>query len=575
VGEISFWAPNRGLLITGGTESDGGPVPAGLYAYDGVSWHELSSVCGGAEGRIVWAGPDEFWTISDQRSGQLLGTSRNGELERPSVSLCHFAGGQVVGSYAVPLGEPGSWRHMNGGACYSPSDCWFGGKDGPPPEGAFHLHWDGSTVTVVYEPEDHSVVGMVNFQGTLYESVQLESDDIWLPEERKYPAVIHTIARAGVEPTFKDLDTYSPSEGNLPSYGENVLPEALQGVDLATDGSPLGAGATQLWAAANPLSNPPLKSGMASLTVLRDHDGGWSQILPRRHGASPLSGASLAGSTAEVGSKGTSEEHEGVGEEGTSGAIAPEPGSEAAWLSLSGGSGAQVALLEATTCEPETGTQEPCGKIAQTDTLPNTGENVGYRGHAGPIACPAQHDCWMATFAEPTSRAGWLFHLGDGTQAEPDSDPLFDGAVGVIAYRPPDSGVPVIYPIGFAEDDSLANQQVQPAPPAPSEPPPATPAKAKKAKPLVEHVKSSFLHHRVLVVTFTLTARAHVQLIARKSKQIVAKTRKESLRPGSHRISLSLDPSRRPTKLQFEAKPIGASAPSAGGSVGASNTIET
>src|SRR5450755_2180629 len=76
VGDIEFWAPNRGLLITSGTgpncaEStiENGNVPCGLYAYNGVSWHLLSTVCGATNGRIAWAGPDEFWTISDQRRG--------------------------------------------------------------------------------------------------------------------------------------------------------------------------------------------------------------------------------------------------------------------------------------------------------------------------------------------------------------------------------------------------------------------------------------------------------------------------------------------------------------------------
>ena len=39
VGDIEFWAPNRGVLITAGNSV----VPAGLYAYDGVNWHQLST----------------------------------------------------------------------------------------------------------------------------------------------------------------------------------------------------------------------------------------------------------------------------------------------------------------------------------------------------------------------------------------------------------------------------------------------------------------------------------------------------------------------------------------------------
>ena len=35
-------------------------VPAGVWLYNGVRWRELSTVCGATDGRIAWAGPDEF-----------------------------------------------------------------------------------------------------------------------------------------------------------------------------------------------------------------------------------------------------------------------------------------------------------------------------------------------------------------------------------------------------------------------------------------------------------------------------------------------------------------------------------
>src|ERR1700690_4342657 len=71
VGAISFWSPNRGLLIDEGTAgcrtTSATGVPCGLYAYNGRGWHLLSTVCGAGGGRIAWAGPEDFWTISDQR----------------------------------------------------------------------------------------------------------------------------------------------------------------------------------------------------------------------------------------------------------------------------------------------------------------------------------------------------------------------------------------------------------------------------------------------------------------------------------------------------------------------------
>jgi len=563
VGSISFWEPNRGLLITGGTEGKGGVVSAGLYAYDGVSWHELSSVCGGAKGRIAWAGPDEFWTISDQREGQIESRQQNlGDLE--ALSLCHFVGNEVVGSYAMPLGEPDSYLEMDAATCLSSSDCWFAGQDGRSPNvGSFHLHWNGTEVSALYDSSDHVVTGMTSFDGKVYEGLEIGAEDSYLPEEEEsgrvgepplHPAVIRTIAPnggtqlcAGRQSSFCNAFLFSGGQ-SLPLYPEKELPDALGGFDLATDGSPLGAGVDQLWAAADPL------------TILHDTKGSWTQVLPSSSGGgpSPLDGSALSGSSSDL-----SDVRRG---EPGSGSIAPVPGTESAWLSLNREANtAQVALLQAN------------GTVLAMDDLPEAGEDVGFRGSAGPIACPASDDCWLATHGGGSMTGGWLFHLGDGIPLAPNTDPLFDGEDGTIAYRPPDSGVPTIYPDGFAEDDSLANQQPPAAPTAPLAPSPVLPPKVKKGKPLVKDIKSSFLHHRVLVISFTLTARANVQLIARRKTQIVAKTRVKSMKPGLHRLSLALNPARWPTKLQFEAKPAVASTPSkgSGGSSGSGDTIGT
>ncbi|MCL2769337.1 MAG: hypothetical protein FWD42_04420, partial [Solirubrobacterales bacterium] len=324
---------------------------------------------------------------------------------------------------------------------------------------------------------------------------------------------------------------------------------ALGGFDLAVD-APMGSRASQLWAAAGAAGEtPPRGSAAASLTVMRDlprADGeeAWSQLLPAPGVSDPLPGARLRGG----------------GEELDSDTIAPEPGREAAWLSLRGNGQpvARVALLEVGACETAVNNTVPCARVAQEDSLPEAGEPIGPRGAAGPIVCPAARDCWMATFAEPASRAGWLFHYTDGAGEAADADPFFDGADGVITYRPPDQGVPVVYPDGFANDDSLANQQViATRAGAPAEVPAATPAAKRKAARLVEHVRSRLIVHRRLVVSFTLTAEAHVQLTALRRKRVVARARRRTLRAGRHTISLELNPKRWPTNMRFEVKPAG------------------
>lgn len=554
VGQISFWEPSRGLLITGGTEAEHGAVSEGLYAYDGVSWHQLSIVCGGEDGRIAWAGPDEFWTIAAQRAGQITSRSESTE-ELESLSLCHFVGDRVVASYAMPLGEASSYRKMDAAACLSPDDCWFAGEDGEAPNaGSFHLHWNGSELNVVYDMADHAVTGLVAFAGKFYEGLAIGPEDTYLPEEYlpaelesgappahapEHPPVIRTIAPFdqaqpcdGVTEVFCDKTLFSGQP--LPIYAPKSKPYAVGGFELATDGSRLGVGATQLWAAADPLARAPAESGLGKVTILHGTAGGiWTQVLPSSDSASPIEGGTLQGSEADP----VTSQETLVG-----GAIAPVPGTETAWLSLSGSGLARVQLLEAN------------GHASKAVQLPEEGEDVGYRGESGPIACPAQNDCWMAT------TEGWLFHLSNGSAPAPNTDPLFDGEDPLITYRPIDASVEAVYPDGFAEEDALKNQQpAAEAPKAPETTPSTQVAQKKKAKPLVKNVKSKFLHGRTLVITFTLTARAHVQLIARKHKQVVAKTRNESLRPGSHKLSLTLNPARWPTKLSFQAKPIGSS----------------
>ena len=114
-GSLTFWAPNRGLLGVEGNSV----VPRGILAWDGESWHTLATVCGGPGDtmRIAWAGPDEFWTVSEpSRPRQGSGTA-----------LCHFKDGSVVGSYSTADNAADPYRQMNAAACNGPSDCWFGG----------------------------------------------------------------------------------------------------------------------------------------------------------------------------------------------------------------------------------------------------------------------------------------------------------------------------------------------------------------------------------------------------------------------------------------------------------------
>lgn len=508
VGDIKFWAPNRGLLITGGTGGQDPVVAAGVYDYDGVSWHHLATVCGGGRGRIAWAGPDEFWTIADQLTDQTTGgllTAGAGQ----NLSLCHFLDGQVVGSYAMPLEGADSYRPMDAAACRTPSDCWFGGALGTQPDsGAFHLHWDGHTMTAVYSSIDHAVSGMATFAGALYESVGIEATDVFPSfEEPTSPPLVHLIAPPGSSQIFRDVTQAQVA------YPPGITPEDLQGPILSADGEATGAGATQLWAAGGGRSS----STNTPLTVLRLSGGQWTQVTPN-----PETGSSLAlasGGSLVYG-------------------LAAEPGSNTAWVSVGSGGPterAEVVHLDAT------------GALLESDLLPLAAEPSGPLGSAGPIACPAVHECWVAT------DVGWLFHLTDGTPLPQDTDPAFQT---LITYRPPDDGVPQVLPDEPPPDDSLANQIPAPVVEQPPVPAPVTSTTAHRARALVLHLHSRLVHRTTLEFSFTLSAKARVQLLARRGGRVVARTLSTTLPAGNRYLLLQLNPRRWPTKLDFKAKPV-------------------
>src|ERR1700677_3714592 len=60
IGDIAFWSPNRGALITAG---NGSIIAPGGWVYNGAceagqcagGWHQLATVCGASDGRILHA----------------------------------------------------------------------------------------------------------------------------------------------------------------------------------------------------------------------------------------------------------------------------------------------------------------------------------------------------------------------------------------------------------------------------------------------------------------------------------------------------------------------------------------
>jgi len=528
IGDVEFFAPNRGLLITAG---NGSTVHAGVWAYDGGGWKELANVCGATNGRIAWAAQNEFWTISDGRPGQAH-NPQSGELPPlEDDTLCHFAGGQVVGSYAKLAFQADSYEAMDAAGCIKPDDCWFGGAPLSPQQpvtGAFHLHWNGATVSEEpYEGESQAVTDMRPFGERLYESVRV-TQEARVTNSLEKPPVLHAINGSSSGSPFENIrgevvakvgagETAPGQEGHVPLYVSGEFVEALGPLHLSADES-------GLWAAANAEAEVPLNSKPGQVTVVRDApvagEEDWQQLLGP---ATEPSGEALFPHDVVQG-------------------IAAEPGSESAWIALDSESDARNP---SPTAKATVARISADGAVSDEQTLPSQAEEeagVGAKGAASRITCPAVHDCWLAT------TQGWLFHLTTGDETLPIED---EGFSSLITSRPVDEGLPQVPPDAPPEDDSGLLGEL---PLIFSSPPKATKAQteARTTVPLVSHVHSRLLHRTTLELRFHLAVKARVRLIAQFHGRTVASTPMRTLGGGDRALRLLLNPSRWPTKLDLQ-----------------------
>jgi hypothetical protein len=533
IGDIEFFKPNLGLLITAG---NGSTVPPGIWVYNGTGWHELANVCGATDGRIAWAGPEEFWTVSDGRPGQ----AANGEGDLPPLeddTLCHFTYNEasekleVVGSYAAPAFQASSYQPMHAAACVNPNDCWFAGGPLPEPEpGAFHLHWNGSSLEAEPNTAVQAVQDMRIFEDRLYESIALPLEEsaglAESPTEILHPSILQEIAPEGSTHTFVPQHPKSAEAQFLPQYashaGVESFPAALGFLHLSADED-------SLWAAAGPLETPPEGSAPAELTVLRDSGGTWTQVLGPEETGEGEKSESLKVDPPSL-------EKEAVS------ALAAEPESASAWLALDtqqdlkSPNATRLAKVVNVTAE---------GSLSEEQLPSETerAEGIGAKGAAYRIVCPARNDCWMAT------TQGWLFHLseeGSRTLA-PETDPAFNGEL--ITYRPRDQGLPQEL------SDALVDESVQ------EEAPPASAALTKltlpnsfatTSVPLLSDVHTRLLHDSTLELSFHLAVKARVRLIAKRHASVVASTPTRTLKAGKRSLQLRLNPRRWPTRLSLQ-----------------------
>lgn len=485
-GDIKFWAPNRGLMTIEGNAT----IPRGIYDWNGQSWRQLATVCGGpAEtARIAWAGPEEFWVISEPslpRAGS-------------GLALCRFKDGQVAGSWSTRVDATDPFRQMLSATCNGSNDCWFGGVGSQDALGtrigAFHLHWNGTDLESVYGPQGRAVSDMQFHAGELFESTYVgrapenRTDPVDLAEPEPAPKLIHTIAGK----VFAN-DPFSPKAlPGVPADGSELLALDSDGSDLWAVGG--GAASGPSAPAEGSLARPPLAAHLV---------GGTFEEL------------SLSGS---------------FGPTDRLGDVAAMPGSDVAMATVvpfgerhSTNAKATVALIE------------PDGTTT-TARLPASGPG---RGSAARIACPALNDCWMVTWG------GWVFHYSDGTQLPVDTDPNFQKT---IDFRPNEAAEQFV-------PDTLPSDDSELFAPAPTEEAKAKDPRTRHLPPLLKQI-SSHLQGLTLVVTFTVTRRARVALLAKRGGQTVARTPKRTFGRGRHSLRLRLDRDRYPTKLAFQTREL-------------------
>jgi hypothetical protein len=488
-GDLEFWAPNRGLLAVTGNDT----IPRGLYSWNGQTWHQLATVCGGPgdTARIAWAGPTEFWVVSEPS------LPRRGA----GLALCRFKDGQVVGSWSTRVDAADPFRRMMSATCNGASDCWFGGVGSQDAlgerVGAFHLHWNGSDLISVYGPQGRGVSDMQFHQGALYESTLVgrspenRAEPVDLAEPEPTPRLIHRVA----DVAFAN-DPFEPTPlAEVPVDGSELLALDSDGANLWAVGGGAASGPSAPLGAA--VARPPLAA--------RLQGGAFEELT--------LTGAEF-GATDRLGD------------------VAAIPGTSEALATVVPFADRQSANSKAIVAR--------IGPSGATSTIRLPAAGAG-RGSAARVACPAADECWMVTWA------GWLFHYSDGTPLPLDTEPAFQGT---IEFRPNEAAEQFV-PDRLPVDDS----QLFAPPPLELTPNAVKPGKVRRLPPLLRRIRSRLRGLR-LTVSFTLTRRARVSLLAKRGGRTVARTPPRIFAPGRRKLSLRLSRERYPTRLAFKTKEI-------------------
>ncbi len=154
------------------------------------------------------------------------------------------------------------------------------------------------------------------------------------------------------------------------------------------------------------------------------------------------------------------------------------------------------------------------------ESLPLSGSG---RGSAARIAFTSPTDGWMVT------NAGWLFHYSDGSRPAKDTDPAFAGP---ISTRPNEAAEQFVPDVAPADDSQLFAP-----PPVAVETTTVDTPEAKQLKALITGIRKPRLRGLTLELSFKVTRKARVQLVARRRGKTVAKTANRTLTRGRHTLA--------------------------------------
>ena len=321
---------------------------------------------------------------------------------------------------------------------------------------------------------------------------------------------------------------FEPLAEELPLYGNaNEPPEALETMRFgSTEGT--------LWAAAGKSvgTGGLTEEQEGQVTVLTRLNGIWAQVLGGgTEGTPPRPLPDLF--------EDPQEEQEllgGPARDAQVRAIAPEPGSEDAWLALAkhGSGPASSAVLVHISAQ---------GQVLGVQTLPSAAERQLPSNASGPVqrlVCPALEDCWMA------NTNGWIYHLSRDGESQPVSE-LPGFPVGkILSERPPDEGIPQEVVDAPPPDTSGLQEEIIEEQVLESE-------KHKPENvvtlPLLSRERSRIVHGSVLQLSFHLSVKARVQLLAKHRKRVIAKTTAQVMKAGNRSLRLRLNPRNWPTSL--------------------------